>query len=137
MPYLPFGMPLASHAQIVSHDFSWLRRTLDSAAYTAEAIGKIDGFKTSGRAMDLGLALRATEEPTPFNLAVRLFLLGRPVPGAQAESLLTARGITELASLGVLRTGADEVHAEVGVQPLDGLLTVRDFGPDVTGKQVS
>jgi methylase of polypeptide subunit release factors len=97
-----------------------LRRIgFDAAALTAVLAG--------GREDPALFESRAAQLAPPLAVAMRLFVLGRPVPRAEAREALTPEGLEAAAALRVVLPKASRVAATLGIVPHDVLLLASDL----------
>jgi len=111
-------------------DLAPLRRALEEAGYTESAVAKTVLLDETGKPLDVAPLLRRTEQMSPYNTLLRLFVLARPVPEPCARDALAPARLEPLVELGLLEQTPEGVRAQAALMPTDGLLLVRDFWPD-------
>jgi len=113
-------------------DLASLRHVLEDARYD-EASVAATVLADDCKPLDLVTALRRTDEPTPHNTLVRLFVLAFAVSQQAAEAALGETQLEQLGELGLLKQTADGFRSEASLMASEGLWLVRDFWPDFVG----
>lgn len=120
-------------------DIELFRRILREMGYTTEAIGEtMDLDEPAGplsRDIDVHALLRRTEESTPYNTLVRLFILARPVSTNDAGKILEPFRLEDLMALGLLRHDPDGIRAEASLMPMGDIMLASDFWPYVLNRR--
>lgn len=114
-------------------DWAEMRAALERAGFTESTVRALISAQTPTGAIDRGVLRRRTAESTPLHTLVQLFVAGEAVEEPAVAAALAPLSIDALAAAGVLTVDDGRVRAAAMLVPLDKLLTVRDFGVDVTG----
>jgi methylase of polypeptide subunit release factors len=98
-----------------------LRRDLTDAGFTVERVDALWGAEAAA-SLHRGsrvAALRAlgARGTTPLSTLATLFVLGLPVPRADADAAFPAAGVTAVAAAGLVRIDADSVTPTVDLRP--------------------
>jgi hypothetical protein len=98
-----------------------LRACLDGAGFTLDALTGRLGPQVAGHLANGEVAplVRATRGGDRLDILLRLFVVGVPVPRAEARAALAPVPIEELAAGGVVRADGDEVEGRIALRPLD------------------
>jgi hypothetical protein len=98
-----------------------LRACLDGAGFTLGALTERLGPQAAGHLANGELAplVRATRAGDRLDTLLRLFVVGVPVPLAEARSALAPVPVEELAACGVVSAAGDEAEGRVSLRPLD------------------
>lgn len=110
-----------------------LRGVLHRAGFTEATLADALGPHRSGNPLDWPVLERRLADPTPLHRLCRLFVLGRPLPRAEADDALGAGLVGELTAAGLLQSDGDRVLARVSIAPFRDLLCVSDFPPATGG----
>ena len=105
-----------------------LRRLLEAAGYTAEAIPRalgLDGAFTRETA-EIPYYVRLLPAGAAISALVKLFLLDVPVARDEAEAALGPLGVQRAARLGVVEADGEEVRGLVDLVPREELLVCSD-----------
>src|SRR5439155_8558594 len=105
-----------------------LRRLLGDAGYAEERIQPALGpdSRPFSRHPDVAVALGRLPEGR-LGALIRLFLLGLPVPEADARTALAPIALEPLASMGLVAPRAESVRARLRLVPHEGLLLACDL----------
>jgi SAM-dependent methyltransferase len=101
-------------------DFQRFRRVLEEASYSDEGISKrlfVDGT-TSIKLNDMARLLRRTNQGTPLDTLIRLFLIGTTVDMGAAREAFHGMEIGSLAEAGLLSVDGNTVGAKVKLHPV-------------------
>jgi hypothetical protein len=100
---------------------SRLRARLDAAGFTHGALVERLGPHAAGHlaAGELAPLVRATRAGDALDVLLRLFVVGVPVPLADAGGALAPVPVDELVAGGVLAAAGDEVVGRIALRPLD------------------
>lgn len=108
-----------------------LRAALEQAGYGEPAVRKLLGLTelpTDRRLRrDLPVHLWRTSGPSPLATLVRLFLLGQPVPVADATTVLRPLSNDDAVRAGLLAADGDQLRAAVQIVPVGGLYVAADW----------
>ena len=105
-----------------------LRAALAKAGYVEERLAATIGLSHPGETLDLALAVRRVASSEPYDVLVRLFLLGRLVAETDAATAVAPVPLTELFECGLLRREDGAVRSAVKLLPYADLMCVSDFG---------
>lgn len=123
-----------------THQAEAIRRTLESAGYTASHILqllKISEWPTARERLSaLPLYLERTRADATLNTLVRLFLLRQTVTLDSARRALSPMKIEGWAEVGLVQLKGDEVAASVELTPYDGLIVAADWSERAEPDQV-
>jgi len=109
-------------------DFSALRERFRQAGFTERAVhDALEG--RSDRNIDFHCAIRRSADPSPFNLLLRLFVLGMPVAAQSACSALAPVDIGWLIDCGLIEPAAEGLRATARLMPWRDLFLLSDFPP--------
>jgi Methyltransferase small domain len=99
-----------------------LRDRLDAAGFTFAAMTERLGPQAVAQvaAGELAPLVRATRAGDALDVLLRLFVVGLPVPHADARAALDPVTVDELGAGGVVAATGDGVEARITVRPLDG-----------------
>jgi hypothetical protein len=106
-----------------------LRRAFENAGYTAEGLVRALGPEELAAApsADFARLLRVTRATSPLNTLVRLFLLGVPVPAAEAQAALGREPFGAAIEAGLLNVSGEKVSGTVRILAFRGLLLACDL----------
>lgn len=117
--------------------YALLRSRLADLKYDAESICRVIGGKsiTTPTHIDYPLLEASTVEPTPLNLAIRLFHIGITLSAEQAVQILKQELVDASIDAGILVEEPDGVRSQLRIHPDKGLFVAYDFismleGPD-------
>jgi SAM-dependent methyltransferase len=137
MPAAPddrYGRPIRLD---VSVDWPGLKRAIVATGFTDAAVRATTAGQASSGGMDLAVLLRRTQEATPYHALMRLFALGQSVPRAAIAAALAPIDLDSLCEAGLLLVEGHNLRSVAMLLPLENLLTLRDFGIDVTGASLA
>lgn len=109
-------------------DFKRLRDVFEAARYNDAAIIEVLGVKDipSLRGEDVPLLLRRTNQGTPLDTLIRLFLIEVPCDRKEAQRAFQPMTLEKLADAGLIHADDTRVKAVVKLLPFHGLLIAFD-----------
>ena len=106
------------------------RRVLRDAGYTAANVRTKLGRYLAPVATDLPVWVERTRAGEPIDQLIRLFLIGLPLPEADARHALAPTELQIWAQAGLVRRVADQVVANVSLTPHEDIVVASDWcGP--------
>lgn len=113
---------------VVTGSLGALRQAFEDAGFTAEALVRTLGPEelAASPCADFARLLRLTRDASPLNTLIRLFLIGVPVPAAEAEAAFAPVRLETALEAGLVNAAGAEVNGAVRILAFRGLLLACD-----------
>lgn len=118
-------------------DILFLRGVLTDAGYNESLLDQmVRSSSVQDGNMDVGIALRITEDPTPANTLFRLLFLGRPVSMAEAETAFSPQGLKRVAATGLVKPTKSGLRSQAMLTTFYGHWVLGDFSKSLLPRKL-